>query len=132
MNEELEKRLEKYLETLESTITQASDFAIEQTPLVVQEYLSWIFWSNIFLFALNIIIIIFCIFLMFKLRFVMAKNMDTDIAVGFQILCFIMSSVGIILGFIFSAVSLYYAIKVAVAPRVVLLEKISELINGTG
>ena len=45
--EELQTRLTKYLDFLDTTAKDGTDFLIEQAPLVVQDFLTWEFWHHI-------------------------------------------------------------------------------------
>ena len=134
MNEELKIKLLSYLNNLENIAEATSEFAKEQSPLIVQELLEWIFWSNVLHSFYIIFPIVFI--LTAKRRFLRIKRLEKDITYSdgiYSILSpiiyfsvFGIISVAILIN---SISSIEMAIKVKVAPRIVLIESLKKLIN---
>lgn len=78
IDEELKKKLTEYLISLESELKSAKDFSTEQVPLVVQEYLNWIFWSNLALLLLFLAIFSFMAFVFNQIRKCIDDRNSTD------------------------------------------------------
>jgi len=109
-------------------LAKAVDFAVEQAPIVVQEFLSWKMGEAIFNVALYTIaaIVLFCV-----ARFLFKKIKDTDIDYPEEI-------VPLGLGLMFSAVmfclitflhikpNIETIIKIKLAPRVYILEYVTK------
>lgn len=134
MDEQLRERLEKYLETIEEAASQAGGFVMEQAPLVVQEYLAWRFWSDIFACVISVVIATAVFFLAGYLRDKATKWKadsweDKNNRKGSIAACFIAQSLAIGLTFIPVGIATFDAVKVSVAPRVVLIEKVADLRN---
>ena len=54
----IQDRVEGYLDAIESTAGTAGEFVVEQTPLVAQEYLAWVFWGSVFWASLMGVVIL--------------------------------------------------------------------------
>ena len=125
MNDELKQKMVEYLEQLESGLKTAADFSAEQAPLVVQEYLNWMFLNSL---AGGVCCGLAALVLSFAATKVvqhMLSENDTEGACigGFVLGAFaVFASAG-------SIGQLLFAAKVCIAPRVVILEKISELLR---
>ena len=123
-----EEKLLEYLETMESGIEKAVDFSAEQAPLVIQEYLTWMFWESIIagtallLAAIGAWILLRIIYWATKEASQVDKEMARSIAWGIAFLANI-----IVLPF--SGLNYMIALKVVVAPRVIILEKLAELVG---
>lgn len=121
INEEIKQKMVQYLQSFEAGLKQAGEFSAEQAPLVVQEFLAWEFWyhaamSVCFGIALGIVM---------KLVTDWWPKLDQFDRIGFGMVTAIA-----ILGFSVGTVtSAFGAAKVAIAPRIVVLEKISELVK---
>ena len=126
MNDELKKQLADYLTNMEKAANSAGEFVIEQMPDVIQQYLAWEFYSNIFIAACCSIVSIFLI-IMFRILYSIGKNdnWDNPAPIFGLIILFILN---IVSGFhiLFHT---YSAVKVSVAPKVVLLEKAASLVS---
>lgn len=123
MDAELQKRMLEYLDTLEGTVKAGADFAADQVPLLAQEWLAWCFWSSVLGAAASIVVCLILGFTCWMLGRV--KDPNEGHVVAFIICCGLA-----VLLFIPAAACTVQAVKVKVAPRVVLLEKISELAKG--
>ena len=130
MNEEIKSevgsRILSYLDAVESSASSAGEFIAEQTPLVAQEYLAWCFWGAMLMFAFALFVIMFSVFLM-RLAVKWYRD-DCTMEAGFFVL--IVAIGGMLLGSFMVALAAERAVKVSVAPRVVLLEKVAELSRG--
>ena len=121
------QRFDRFLDALESGINTASDFASEQAPMVVQEYLAWQFWYGVSMATggLAIVLLIFILWLIF------ARILDWDWedgCLGPMTFIFVLISlfpVGL------SVEGITKSAKVTIAPRVMVLEKIAELSHET-
>lgn len=123
INEEIKQKMVQYLQTFEAGVKKAGEFSAEQAPLVVQEFLAWEFWSSFVAFAIcSLIVLLVAGAFIYWLR---GTKEDTE----FKVL------VGVVPGMVclFMQIPIwtnaYNAGKVAVAPRIVVLEKISELVK---
>lgn len=125
INEELKKKMVEYLTVLERDLKTVKDFSAEQVPLLVQEYLNWIFWSNCFGAILALIAMIIVAIIWRKIY----KTADGDTAD--QILTLIMGSLFMVAFSIPMFAHFTQAAKVHIAPRVVIIEKVSEIVKGT-
>lgn len=121
-NEEIKTAVVEYLKTFESGLKKAGEFSMEQAPLVVQEFLAWEFWGSVAVAVMCCLAIIVVGFLHKAGCEISDPSSETRVAVhvlsGF--VWFILVG-GLISEFI-------DALKVSVAPRLVILEKISELL----
>lgn len=115
LEEEQIQVLEKFI--MES-FTQAKDFAETEIPIYVQEYLSWYFWSSVF-FVVIFTILTLCTVVLGMLIFKYGKKEDQ-----YEIKA--LGCVVMIAGVLFFGggltENLYDAVKVSVAPRVVIVE----------
>lgn len=121
INEEIKQKMIEYLQSFEAGIKKAGEFTAEQAPLVVQEFLAWSFWSD---FAMAIVL---SGLLAVGLRIVSGWWPRLDeydrIPIGMiSVFGTLILTAGVL-------VSAFGAAKVAIAPRIVVLEKISELVK---
>lgn len=125
MNEELKNKMSEYLVVLERDLKSVKDFSAEQVPLVVQEYINWIFWQNCVI-AFFMVIMIAILYRIWK--WIMdEEDVKDDIAPKVFISCMAMLLAS--LPSIQLIDSTTKMIKTTVAPRVVIIEKISELVK---
>ncbi len=116
------------------TAQKTGDFAAEQTPLFIQEYVSWIFWSNlvtvlifvVILLTLGILSVVFIIKENNKATKAWDGSFDMAVAI-ISTIAFTICLAGPFPAFGFPA--LKESIKAKVAPRVIIVEKISELVK---
>lgn len=121
-NEDIKLAIVEYLKTFESGLKKAVDFSMEQVPLVIQEFLAWEFWGSMAI----AISCCFAIAIVFPLHKAGCKISDPSsegrvLTHIFSVFAWIILSVAAITEFV-------NALKVTVAPRLVILEKISELL----
>lgn len=121
-NEEIKTAIVEYLKTFESGLKRAGDFSIEQVPLVVQEFLAWEFWGSLTL-AILCCTAIMIVGLLHKA----GCNASNPTSEG-RVMVYVLSGFALFL-LIGGAISEFIdVLKVTVAPRLVILEKISELL----
>ena len=121
-NEEIKAAIVEYLKTFENGLKKAGDFSMEQVPLVIQEFLAWQFWGNVtaccsFCLAILITAVIHK-YVGKRIRSGSEAMVLNHLLCGFVV---VITIPGIIISFV-------AALKVTVAPRLVILEKISELL----
>lgn len=126
MNDQLSKLLEKAIEVAEKT----GDFAIEQAPLLLQEFYSWRIASNIF----GIVLALLMCYIPYILRLCISKKeeegffdekilgrwFETD-EIPFILWC-VLGVVSSLIGVIVFLCSVYELIFILVAPKLYLIE----------
>lgn len=132
MDAETKALLLKYLEAGADRLERGAAFVESEIPLVVQEYLSWYWWENI-LQAIFDVLIIVVVLILAKLAIFSGKKLSLEKWDGDSpwwggliaptILALLLGIISTI-SLISNVCSL---IKVSVAPRVVILEKIAEV-----
>jgi hypothetical protein len=131
-NEEVKEVLLNYMGKLENVAQDISDFASDQIPLVIQEYLSWHFYSNMISFVLMIIFASISSFICYKL-FNLRKTVEAGVYdVGPKEMC----TIGVVVFFIstllltgLSSIPVSQMVKVKVAPRVVLIDWLKDSVK---
>jgi len=117
------KKMVEYLQTFEDGVKKAGEFSAEQAPLVVQEFLAWEFWSH----SVGAVVCgaaIIAIALVIRKIWSVTASFD-ELRFGGTLFGG-MACVGLAVGV---CVNSYCAGKVAVAPRIVVLEKIATLVK---
>lgn len=122
INEELKKKMVEYLDQLETNLKSVKDFGAEQVPLLVQEYLNWLFWSNIGLTIIGAMIFTTIIIGAFKVYKFCRQTDD-------RVMTIILSGVVSVVGLIPFFTGIHNAAKVHIAPRVVILEEVTNLVK---
>jgi hypothetical protein len=125
MNEDLKTKLLEYLDKLDSGVKTATDFSVEQAPLVIKEYLDWIFWFNT---TWGLVWLTICMVIILAAATVVKLALK-DEEYGAAALITLMTAVVLIIPIYWTIAYTLEAIQVVIAPRIVLLEKISELIK---
>lgn len=124
----VQERIESYLDAIESS----GEFVVEQAPLVAQEYINWVFWQSTIYACVFAVASVATIVPAAVISWKMWKAEKKDvIEKGLPPLSPFPVAVGVILSFIFLVplvINLMSATKAVVAPRVVLLEQIRELL----
>lgn len=127
-NEEINSRITGYLDAIQSSVDSAGKFTVDQMPIVAQEYLSWTMYESViwmFASAIFIAATIGCV----RLFWWMSRDADS---VGKPLVRGIATVVGMLFSFLFLSMflsSVIEIVKVQIAPRIVLIEKLSDLIN---
>lgn len=127
MNEEAKDLLIKYLQVGAEKLEAGMGFVESEIPLVVQEYLSW-FWAYSLMCTIGSLLLgiagAIVLFLFWKvLKIADGYNNETGMAVLTGVLGFALTLFSCI-GVATNSVNL---VKISVAPRIVILEKLSEL-----
>lgn len=129
MDEDVKQRLLKMLDALEDSVSNGADWTAEQAPLVVQEYLNWTFWNEMFCAGVCLLILVLSAAgAAYVLKRVLRVSSDKDKASSFtMILC--VYCIFATFPFAIGTKSVHTAVKVKLAPRVVVLEKVQKLID---
>lgn len=131
MNQETKDLLLKYLQAGADRIERGSAFVEAEIPLVVTEYLNWYWAATLFflllgavLWALSLVLLYFVPSTFKRAHDSLRYDEELYMLGVVQTLC----AIGLcIFGTITMAEKTYQLVKVSVAPRVVLLEKIAEI-----
>ena len=129
MDQETKDLLLKYLQAGADRIERGSAFVEAEIPLVVTEYLNWCWAAHLCGICLGVLLIAAYIPLSMACKWSFKKYKDTD-EDGYEVLGVILglSAVGLVIaGTVTACFNTYQLVKVSVAPRVVLLEKIAEI-----
>jgi hypothetical protein len=122
VEKELADKLTGYLEVVESGVNKGTAFVSEQVPLYVQEFLAWELWSSIILSVLFLI----GSGLAFRGMKACAAEADKEGKAsrdnGAEIFGTIVCFIGMCVLFGFSGWQACHAVKVGVAPRVVIVD----------
>lgn len=128
MNDELYKRLEQYLDTLEEGISQGVNFALEQAPLVVQEFILYHrLWETTCLVVLMAFAVMFFMFLRRQCLVTEGLSAKCEQDARYATLAVI----GLAFSFAWMAFAMSIVpafLKAWFAPRVLLLEEIGRLL----
>jgi hypothetical protein len=129
MDDELKAKLLTYLNEVEAAATTGKDFLIEQAPLYVQELIAWEFWSSVMATGCTLAVALAIgLFLRWWFPF-SAKFQDTSYRDGTRIMFGIWGGAAIAGCLVMAVVSASCALKVSVAPRVVIVEKLHEALK---
>jgi hypothetical protein len=125
MDEQLKAKLVGYLDTIESKVKAGNDFVAAEAPLAVQEWLTWMAWESGIYAAACLVTVLVGVFTFRKLfRKWPASNHITEL----PLVCGMLACVTVgTITLIFGVVHGMQCAKVIVAPRVVVIEKVSEL-----
>lgn len=133
---DVQERIAKYLDEIEKAVSTSAEFAADQAPQLVQEFLAWEFWSNA-VCCVTFAIMAWLSIVLFRKAWNAIPVLVTDKGwsgdsdrgllkcISFVLVCALVP--------VFSCVSIgcaEHAMKVKIAPRVVLLEKVGSLIKG--
>lgn len=126
MNDEMKKKLIEYLDKTGSAVDSAGNFVLEQAPDVIQQYLVWEFYSNLILSIIAVLISIFFIRIYSICWKVGEEGKWDNPGPVLGLLIFGIMSIAFFFG---SLERVYHMVKVSVAPKIVLIEKMSDLIK---
>lgn len=121
INEEVKTKMLEYLQQFESGVKSAAEFSAAQAPIVVHEFLAWEFTSNAVASCFLGLLVLGTV--------IVAKRISSKAEGEDRFFTWLFATIPLV---IFSAgfcASLHGAGKVYVAPRVVVLEKISSLME---
>ena len=123
---------EKVIQWIESTASKIGDFATEQIPPFITEYLTWKFWEAAFSASMYLIVLAVAGVYLAYWKKIWAWTMeDFDGSDGISLLPTLISAVGVSLLLIFNFPydEIKDMIQITIAPKVYLLEKTAELIK---
>lgn len=132
MNEIVTGKLTDYLEKLEQGAQKGVDILQEEVPLYVQELLSWMFVENIFNIITSLMWIIGAFLFSYMLH-IAVKSIREDEPNNEG--CYVIYAANIfpLIAFCIATSCAFdsakQAVKIKVAPRVVVVEEISKLVN---
>ena len=128
MEKDLTQRLGLYLDEIEKAVKTGGEFAAEQAPLLVQEFLAWTFWeATLAMIAwllaaalLGLMCRKFC-----KWGRAAVSYLDQNpLFLG----CVLSGLFGLVM-LIPAAINAHKMVKVSVAPRVVLVEEVGRILG---
>jgi hypothetical protein len=130
MNDQLNEKLIEYLESIKETTENGITFASEQIPLVMQEYVSWVFWINSLYLSLWLIawVVLFTAGIIADRTLLKDREKYADPPPKW-IVCIILGVVCSVLSFFIIPEWAGKMIKTQLAPRVIILEKIEHMIK---
>jgi len=131
MNEELQKRLMSYLETLEGAVSSTSDFVIEQAPMYAQEIIRWQIAEGIIWCVFFSAISLGFLFLNFTKLRGMRHDTDRDArgngwGLGVIVIALMIGAIAC------ASERACQSIKAYVSPRVVIIEQLTDIVNPKG
>ena len=134
MNNNLEQNLNDLIVWIKTTAVATQGFVTEQTPLYIKEYLNWYFWESIFFLSMSMIIagiilgvIIFCHKKIAKIRVEAKNEFIANERTEDYIIARVLSIVFFVLMFIPILSNAHNALKVKIAPRIILVQEFKSL-----
>jgi len=137
-NKEIQEVIVSYMGKVESVVQNMSDFASDQIPLVIQEYLAWQFYSGMVILVLllslsSVACAIGMKFLKIRSKVEKKNEYTSDYSVnqtkeGYMI-CSVISFILSAIFFFNSFIPAYGMVKVKVAPRVVLIDWLKDSVQ---
>ncbi len=124
MNEQIKQEILKYLQTFAGAVEKSANFSAEQAPLVVQEFIRWEIFGGLFVFVVCSVIVFFI--LKTGIRIIKLQGDDNEAKMFFAFVTLVIGIFPLLMGLC----NLSSNLKALVAPRVVIIEKISELTKG--
>jgi len=121
INEEIKQKMVEYLQTFEAGVKKAGEFSAEQAPLVVQEFLRWeIVCNGFFGVVMGVLLLaVFATAIRYHFKVDGEEKAFVWIFAAIPLVAF-----GIAFGTCFERAG-----KAWIAPRIVVLEKISTLVK---
>ena len=123
---------EKVIQWIESTASKIGDFATEQIPLFITEYLTWKFWEAAFSASLYLIVLAVAgVYLAYWKKIWAWTMKEFDVSDGISLAPALLSAAALSLLIIFKFPydEIKDMIQINIAPKIYLLEKASELIK---
>lgn len=124
MNEEIQSKLVDYLDRIEQTVEAGGDFVATEAPLFVNELLAWTFWNNVIGGFSVLTILLLPIAVAWLAIREMRRDKDFE-GPGWFLLAGAFAAALMICSI--SCGQFQKAVKVKVAPRVVIVEQLSDL-----
>ena len=123
---------EKVIQWIESTASKIGDFATEQIPPFITEYLTWKFWEAAFSASLYLILVAVAgVYLAYwkKIWAWTMKELNSSDGVSLLPTLLSVAALSALLIYNFPYDEIKDMIQINIAPKVYLLEKASELIK---
>lgn len=128
LDQQLTNNYADLIQWVKDGANQAGSFLNEQTPLFIQEYLNWIFWSGFITGTL--MLVIFITLLVSTICYMKKYERSSNDADGWCALIAGSVAVFVLIGFLTVGMTGYSnALKAKIAPRVLVVEKIGSLIK---
>ena len=128
MNEELQQRLVSIMDFLETGVKSATEFTVEQTPLLVQEIITWHITMGI-LSIVGFLLISVISFFFFGWLIKKVCDSDNEDESGGYIFLILVNSTLFVSSFVSVVTYCIPALKAWIAPRLFLIEYVSNLIS---
>lgn len=129
MNDELKKALVDSLDLLKTGLEKGSDFMLEQAPMVVQEYITYIRITTTIHVGLAVLLFFVMPYTLYKYaKFMDGPSRGETIEILFGIGGAAAHLAGLVL-FITGLCNITTCVMSWVAPRVLILEKIAEIVK---
>ena len=131
-SDDIRQRVVAYMDAVEASAGTAGEFVKEQTPLIAQEFLAWTFYES-FLWAVigGVAALAVIATGLIATNWVWRGERDDVLKNGHPPFAVLPLFAAVVMGGCLAGLCLKHvsiAIKVSVAPRVVLLEKVAEMI----
>lgn len=124
MDETTQKALNEFVQQVISAAQTGAQWTAEQAPLVVQEWLQWQLTEALLLGCLGVVVLVFAAAAAYRAAR-WSGDYETE---GLAVITGVVAAISIAAGATLSSHFLV-ALKVYVAPRVVVLEKFAELVK---
>lgn len=124
------ERLSRYLDYLESNMKDATEFAKEQAPLVVQEFLTWEVYQGI-IYGTLVLLTITTIAILLHKAFKTLTREQVILTDNEENICFVQILTAAVLGaiLVLTVPCVMRGLKAYVAPRVVVLEQVKQWVR---
>ena len=128
--DKLLQNIDGITEWIKQTADAVGKFAQTETPLFIQEYLAWVLWDNVLATAFGVFLLLTCASTAtLAVRFFKKDADKMGGYFGASVSCVVMCIMSGLIGVVIVCNSVPAIVKVKVAPRLVLLEKTTEIIN---
>lgn len=131
MNEQIKEKLIEYLNYLETAAKSATDVAAAELPLVIQEYITWL-QAECIVFAIGTLAVVGLIIYAARCMVSYASipnNLSADDSFFTTVAGNIIQVAASIIGLLLLSSNFMTLAKCYFAPRVVIIEKLMEMVN---
>ena len=128
IDDSLKQKLLEYANSLETKVDQVGNFAESEIPLVIQEYVCWLFYESVCLAAIliGVMLVLGVVYRWLFINMFKFHEKDEETLGGQSVLTLVFLGISLVL-LIPTSYNLIYAVKCCVAPRVIVLEKIMDI-----
>jgi hypothetical protein len=130
--EEIQTRLLRYLDQMESLISQGVELGKDEVPQFISELLQWVFWSNCLnIVGFAIILAGVVVLIRFSHRYNLDQSSDDVPPKGVVLLLVYVVSVAVSIPVVINGIlpSVQKVVKVQVAPRLVIVDELKSLVK---